>query len=105
MISIRIRYEGSCTVVVMIYYPNCVDWKKIILEIRVLDPDWIRIRIGFGSGLDSDPDWIRIRIESGLDPDSAILWILIRILILILDPDPGARKLRKSSGKCTYFYT
>jgi hypothetical protein len=35
---------------------------------------------------------------SGLDPDSVILWIRIRIG----NPDPGARKLRNFSGKCTF---
>jgi hypothetical protein len=32
------------------------------------------------------------------DPDSATLWIRIRIG----NPDPGARKKRNFSGKCTF---
>ncbi len=48
------------------------------LVIKALDPDWIWIRIGSGSGLDLDPDWIWNRI--GIQPK-------------MLDPDPDLMNL------------
>jgi hypothetical protein len=45
---------------------DLVNSQKVIVAIEIIpDPDWIRIRIGSGSGLDPDPDWIRIPIGSG----------------------------------------
>jgi hypothetical protein len=53
------------------------------------DPDWIRIRIGSGSGLDQDPDWIRIRIGSGfyvIPGFGFAIWIRFRIHEAKSDP-------------------
>ena len=46
---------------------------------RAEDPAWIRIRDGFGSGMDSDPGWIRIRDGFGSGMDSNPGWIRIRV--------------------------
>jgi hypothetical protein len=43
--------------------------------------------------VDPDPDWIRIQRLCG---SGSVLGIRIP------DPDPGARKLRDFSGKCTF---